>query len=212
MDPHRHGCTTPRPAGRNSAPAGFNFTDNMRRLCTDAVARLPQLDHIDFSQVAIAFAQARKRTTHGLYASLTPMRFEGGSLVTRRGRQTYTVQRLHGADGREILYILTFYLPRFMDMDFHDKLTTIFHELWHVGPEFDGDLRRHSGRCYAHSHSQKKYDVYMEQLARQYLACCPPESLYQFLTYNFVDLHRRYGRIYGTKVRRPKLLPIDPSG
>ncbi len=211
MDSHWHGCISPRPAGRGSARAGFNFTENMRRLCTDAVARLPHLSHIDFSQVATAFAQARKRTTHGLYASLTPMRFEGGSLVTRRGRQHYTVQQLHGADGREILYILTFYLPRFMDMGFNEKLTTIFHELWHVGPGFDGDLRRHSGRCYAHTHSQKEYDAQMEQLTRQYLASDPPESLYEFLTWNFADLHRRYGRIYGTKVRRPKLLPIDPN-
>jgi hypothetical protein len=170
---------------------------------------VPQLGHIDFGQVAVSFAQARKQTPYGLYASLTPMRFEGGSLVCHRGRRRYAAQRLFDHHGREMLYILTFYLPRFMDQTFHDKLSTILHELWHIGPNFDGDLRRHPGRCYAHSHSQKKYDAQMDQLARHYLSLAPPKHLYEFLEYSFTDLRARYGRIYGTRIRQPKLLPLS---
>jgi hypothetical protein len=181
----------------------------MEALCTDVVRRVDDLRHIDMGQVATAFAQARKRTSYGLYASLTPMRFEGGSLLYRRGRRQYTVQRLFTSEGREILYILTFYLPRFMDLSFREKLTTIFHELWHVSPEFDGDLRRHGGRCYAHTHSQKQYDTHMERLAGRYLASAPPPELLEFLKFRFADLHERYGRVYGSKVRRPKLLPVQ---
>jgi hypothetical protein len=167
------------------------------------------LAHIDVGQIFVAFSQTRKQTAYGLYASLTPMRFEDGALVGQRGRHQYTVQRLFTNDGREILYILTFYLPRFMEVSFRDKLTTVFHELWHVSPEFNGDLRRHPGRCYAHSHSQKEYDARMEQLVDRYLALSPPESLYSFLHLRFRELHARHGRIYGTRVRRPKLLPIE---
>ena len=89
-----------------------------------------------------------------MFASLTPLRFAGGQRHTlRRGRQ-WTLQRVC-EDGREMLYILNFYLPRFLDLPLDEKLTTVVHELWHIGPRFDGDLRRFGGRCYAHSGSQK---------------------------------------------------------
>ena len=184
---------------------GFSFTNSMRRVCADAVERLPALGHIDLDHVALSFAQTRKRTAHGLYASLTPMRFAGGSLICRRRASTYAIQRLYDAQGREILYILTFYLPRFMDLGFREKLITVFHELWHIGPAFDGDLRRHPGRCYAHTHSQKDYDAEMDMLARQYLSAAPPLDIYGFLQGNFADLLTQYGRVFGAKIRRPRL-------
>jgi len=180
----------------------------MKRLCDDVIGRTPQLAHIDLHRVALSFAQTRKRTSYGLHASLTPMRFEGGSLTCRRRGQEYAVQRLYDRRGREYLYILTFYLPRFMDLSFHDKLTTIFHELWHISPDFDGDLRRHDGRCYAHTHSQKQYDAEMDRLAQAWLAASPPEHLYGFLKLDFSQLRTNHGKVFGAKIPRPKLVPI----
>ncbi len=203
-----HGRESPEAAGAVPHQSGFSFTSHMRRFCADAVARIAPLQHIDLAHVALSFAQARKRTRHGLYASLTPMRFVGGSLTCRRHSRTYTIQRLYDGQGREIFYILTFYLPRFMDLPFREKLITVFHELWHISPGFDGDLRRHAGRCYAHTHSQKQYDAEMDLLARQYLASTPPASLYEFLHYDFTGLVAQYGRVYGTRVRRPRLLKL----
>ncbi len=191
---------------RSSSSGGFSFTNSMRRFCSDAVVRLPALGHVDLAHVAISFAQTRKRTAHGMYASLTPMRFAGGSLTCRRRARNYAIQRLYDSQGREILYILTFYLPRFMDLGFHEKLITVFHELWHISPAFDGDLRRHPGRCYAHTHSQKEYDADMDSLARQYLSAAPPVAVYQFLQGSFSDLLIQHGRVYGTRIRRPRLL------
>ena len=187
--------------------AGFSFTTSMRRFCADAVSRLAAFEHIDLAHVALSFAQARKRTRHGMFASLTPMRFAGGSLTCRRQSRSYTIQRLYDAQGCEIFYILTFYLPRFMDLPFREKLITVFHELWHISPGFDGDLRRHEGRCYAHTHSQKQYDAEMDVLVSQYLASAP-RPLYEFLQYDFTGLVAQYGRVYGTKVRRPRLLKL----
>jgi hypothetical protein len=180
----------------------------MRQLCADIVARMPQFSHVDVDRVAIAFAQTRKRTSHGLYASLTPMRFEGGSLTGRRNGREYKVQRLYDDCGREFLYILTFYLPRFMDVGFDEKLNTVFHELWHVSPDFDGDLRRHDGRCYAHTHSQKRYDAAMDRLVRGWLADSPPRHIYDFLECSFAQLHNRHGAVFGARIPRPKLIPV----
>ena len=114
--------------------------------------------------IAVSFSQTRKAGSLGLYAAVTPLRFaEGGMHTIRRGRR-WAIQRLYDAEGREMLYILNFYLPRFLDLPFREKLTTILHELWHIGPKFDGDVRRLGKRCFAHGSSQKQYDTYIEAL------------------------------------------------
>lgn len=191
--------------------SGFDFTRHMYHLCLDACSRLPELQHIDMQQVAVTFSQTRKRVSHGLYASLTPMRFEGGSLFDTSDEQHYTVQRLYDSDGREMMYILRFYLPRFMEESFQEKLVTIFHELWHISPQFDGDLRRHEGRCYLHTGSQQQYDVSMAQLVAKWLQLNPPPPLYAFLQYDFSSLQQQFGRIFGIKIPHPKLIPLKDS-
>ena len=183
----------------------------MRDLCADAAARLAELSHIDVHRVGFAFAQTRKPVMHGMQASLTPMRFEGGALVGENRGRRVTVQRLYDASGVEMLYILTFYLPRFMDLDFQEKLVTVFHELWHISPAFDGDLRRHPGRCYAHTGSQANYDAQMEKLASRWLKLNPDPSLYEFLRLNFAQLQQAHGRVFGTRIPRPRLLPVAVS-
>ncbi|WP_233216395.1 putative metallopeptidase [Blastopirellula marina] len=195
---------------RNPQP-GFDFSWSMRQLVADMIVRTPELQHIDLSRMAVAVAQARKDVPYGIFASLTPLRFEGGSPTTTRRGRTYRVQRLADERGREMLYILTFYLPRFMDLDFQEKLITIFHELWHVSPKFDGDIRRLPGRCYAHSHSQKEYDEQMGVLANKYLMTAPLRNLYQFLELNFAQLHQQFGRVYGIKIPRPKMELVEKA-
>jgi predicted metallopeptidase len=178
---------------------GFDFTIHVRRL--------PELGHVDLARVAMSFRQTRKQVTHGLYASLTPLRFADGRTETiRRGRK-WGIQRVVDATGRDMFYILNVYLPRFMDLPFREKLTTVLHELWHIGPRFDGDLRRFRGRCYAHSGSQKRYDALMERFAAKWLSLGPPETVYEFLRLDMAGLIARYRRIFGQRVRKPKLLP-----
>jgi hypothetical protein len=186
----------------------FDFTAQMRLVCQDMIVRLPELAHIDLSRVLVCFKQARKRVPHGMFASLTPLRFEGGRPTTVRRGRPLAIQRLVDPAGREMLYILAFYLPRFMDLDFREKLITIVHELWHISPSFNGDLRRHAGRCYAHTGSQKQYDAAMDALAQRWLAAGPPEELWSFLAGSFDELATRHGPIVGMKIPRPKLIPL----
>ncbi|MEN6458849.1 MAG: hypothetical protein ABFC63_07955 [Thermoguttaceae bacterium] len=200
----------PNRACRREPPqTGFDFTLHMRALCVDVVARLDQLGHIDMSRVAISFAQTRRADNQGMYASLTPLRFAGGRLYAVRRKRRWGMQRLYDAEGREMLYILEFYLPRFLNLPFREKLTTVLHELWHVGPKFDGDLRRLGGRCYAHGASQKQYDVHAAALLDRWLSLNPPEALYDFLRSNFRELVAAHGRVFGRKIPNPKLVPLD---
>jgi predicted metallopeptidase len=200
MPGRSNALASPEPAG------GFDFTLHMRRLCADVTARLAEFSHVDIERVAIRFCQARKRVGHGLQATLTPLRFQQGQLTSQRRGRSWTVQRLYDSAGREMLYLLSFYLPRFLDRTFEEKLATVVHELWHIGPRFDGDLRRHPGRCYAHSHSQKQYDLLVGQLARKWLSLDPPVPRYDFLRHDFDHLERMHGRIFGQKIPTPKLI------
>jgi predicted metallopeptidase len=191
-----------------SRSRGFDFTTAMRRLCEDIVRRLPELGHVDLDRVALSLCQTRQKGTHGLYASLTPLRFESGAFEKKVQGRRYGVERVFNETGDEMLYILSFYLPRFQNTTLEEKLSTVLHELWHISPAFDGDVRRHAGRCYAHGPSQRAYDAKMDRLAQRWLALGPPCCIYDFLVEGFDELQAEYGGIRGAHWAAPKLVPL----
>ncbi len=194
---------------RRSTGRGFDFTQHMRRLCVHLTTALPDLAHIDLVRVAIRFCQVRKAVRHGMLASLTPLRFEHGSRFTERRGRRWRIETVRDADGREMLYLLSFYLPRFCEYPFGEKLATVIHELWHIGPQFDGDLRRHPGRCYAHSPRQRDFDAHAEAMARKWLAQSPPPASYAFLQKSFQELVREHGTVIGHRIRTPRIVRVD---
>jgi hypothetical protein len=179
----------------------------MERLCADVISRCPSLYHVDMSRLQFAVTPARNNCRHGLQARVTPLRLRDGLLSRRRRGVTFQIQR-YFVDGREILYLVTFCLPRFLDLTFDEKFVTILHELFHIGPSFNGDLRRHDGRYCVHSHSQKEYDRQMSGLARDYLASNPNPNMHAFLRLNFSQLIQRHGGVMGIWIPRPKLIPL----
>jgi predicted metallopeptidase len=187
---------------------GFNFTLAMRQLCADMAARLSALRHVQMERVAVGFCQTRRNVSHGMQASLTPLRFARGATSEERRRGKYACPRLVRTDGVEYLYLLNFYLPRFQNQPFEEKLTTVAHELWHIGPNFDGDLRRHPGRCYAHGSSQQAFDAHAAGLAREWLRLDPPPACYEFLRANFRQLFLRYDGVFGERFATPKLVAL----
>jgi hypothetical protein len=188
----------------------FDFCCHIRRLCEDIPRHCPELRHIDVSRLLFGWTQARSGEPHGLQARVTPLRFRGGELTRRRCGVCYQVQRYFVGD-REMLYLVTFCLPRFLDQDFDDKFITLFHELYHISPDFEGDLRRLDGRYELHSHSKKAYDDHMAHLARAYLSNGADRHLHDFLRLNFAQLQHRHGSVVGVVVPRPRLLPVDPE-
>jgi len=189
---------------------GFNFCFAMRKFCVDVCLRHPEFRHIDMSRVVVTYAQARSSVEWGMQAKLTPMRFERGAMTEKRDGQTFTVQRLFHQQ-TEMLYILTFYLPRFLNQTYMEKLVTVFHELYHISPQFDGDIRRFSGPCYMHTGSQAEYDRLMERFVRQYLRGGPPEQLRGFLKHDFQGLQKAHGRVVGLKLPVPRVIRVDDA-
>ena len=102
----------------------FDFCGHVQRLCGDIVARCPELNHIDPSKLLFCMTQARTGRVHGLQARVTPLRFRDGGLRRRRHGIPYQVQR-YILDGREMLYLVTFCLPRLLDQEFDGKFVTL---------------------------------------------------------------------------------------
>ncbi|HJZ90113.1 MAG TPA: hypothetical protein VKE40_04525 [Gemmataceae bacterium] len=206
-----------RPAGRRIAGGGssgavtspFDFSAAMRTLCEDVVRQSALFGHVDLSRVLFTITRSRNGYRHGLQARVTPLRFRGGQMITVYRGVPYQVQRLT-LHGRDMLYLVTFCLPRFLNRDFEDKLVTVFHELYHIGPAFDGDLRRHEGRYSTHTASQKRLDAHMAKLAGEYLNDGADADRHAFLRLSFAELCRRHGGVVGLHVPRPKLVRITP--
>ncbi|MBS0211149.1 MAG: hypothetical protein JSS27_19560 [Planctomycetes bacterium] len=181
----------------------------MRRLCQDITVRLPEFRHIDMSRVALRGCQTRRAGRYGVQASLTPMRFKDGAVQTIRRGRPYRVRPIHDRAGREMLYLLSFYLPRFLDLSYDEKLATVCHELWHIGPTFNGDIRRHEhGRCYAHGPSEKQFHAAMHVLAQRWLALDPPAELHALLRHNFQAIRGRHGAVLAARLPTPRLIPV----
>jgi len=187
----------------------FDYAACMRSLIEDIVSCCEVFGHIDMSSVLVGCIKARKSGNTGLYARTVPLRFENGSFMATRRGCVYRVPRvIH--EGNEILYIISFCLPRFQDLSFEGKITTIFHELYHISPRFDGDIRRFRGKNYVHG-SQKKYDELVKTFAQEYMAGQSHSGLIGFLKLSWEELSREHGAIRWTIYRAPKPELIEPE-
>ncbi|MBX3411809.1 MAG: hypothetical protein KF708_03760 [Pirellulales bacterium] len=193
------------------ATLGLDFTAEVRRLCSELARQVDELAHIDMRRVGVSLCRSRAEGRFGLQATLTPLRFEGGARIGRRRGRHYRVERCLDESGQELLYVLSLYLPRFCENPWREKLLTIVHEMWHIGPEFNGDLRRFSGRCFAHGRSQRSFDAQVARLVDRWLARKPDLAPFDFLRHDFDELCRRHTTVHGTHYRLPKLIPVDAA-
>lgn len=203
---------SPRSSKRPGQSArSFDYTGAIEKVCRDVCFRVPALNHIDMDRVAVSFSQTKHSAPFGIFASATPLRFEGGDLTVFKRGKRWTLQRCFRDNGVEYLYILYFYVPRFIELKLSQKLETIIHELYHIGPSFNGDLRRFKGRCFAHGSSQKKYDETVREFVDHWLKQNPPPEIWDFLRYGYRDLVDAYGALHGTKIPMPKIIDVQDN-
>ena len=181
----------------------FDYTEAVECLIRHIIAHCGEFAHVDMDRVVVASIRAKSPGLHGVYASVQPLRFKDGAMTTRRRGRTYAMPDIRVGD-REILYVMYYALPRFADLDFATKITTVFHELYHVSPDFNGDIRRFPGRNYAHGHSRKKYNALVQGFADDYLRLPESDLPTSFLRMTFKELQARYGAVEARRVRPPR--------
>ena len=191
----------------------LNFSTRMRALATDVVARTPEFGHVRLDSVVFSISHANVDALHGQFGKIIPMRFEGGSDVKVVKQRWYRMPKVLDGD-REILYAIYFCMPKYMNLPFEDKLLTLFHEMYHISPAFNGDIRRFPGRNYAHGDSTEAFNATVRGLVNAWLASDPDIDSYAFLTPNADEFFAGYDEIVYQRVRMPKLIPepVIPPG
>ena len=186
----------------------LNITTALERIIADAVGKLDDLRHIRPEQVLVCLSSTRSGGIHGTYAKIHPLRFANGAITTevRRGRRRYTcTMPTVTHNQQEILYLIYFLVPRFLNLPLREKLVTVFHELYHVSPAFDGDIRRFPGRNYAHGHSRKAFNARIDKLVDAYLAQLDDDSLLAPLSGTMLEMRARHRSLIGRRFPAPKL-------
>ncbi|MHC4715103.1 MAG: putative metallopeptidase [Planctomycetota bacterium] len=184
---------------RNGGPpqSVFDYTEHLETLVRRWCERFPQLRHVDMDRVVFSVARCRSRSRKGLYASVCSLKFPGGK-AGGGGRRVYRLPQVR-KNGRDALYLIKFYLPRFHNLGFEDKVSTILHELFHIHPKFNGEFRMFEGRHWAHGRSEKDFERMFACLKRDILK--KPDPLCElFLNCRFQALLRRFGDVCGDRV------------
>jgi len=184
----------------------------MERLVAHVVGNCPELSHVKLEHMLVCVSRCRHGGRRGVHARLVPLRFQEGATTRHLGERVYRIPEFT-YQGREILYLVYFYLPRFLESpQVEDKLATVFHELYHVHPECNGDLRRFPGRAYAHGPSRRRYHERARAMARRYLAAADGDRPWWFLDYDFTTLESRVGPIIGRHVGLPHVHCVTATG
>lgn len=185
----------------------LNLTGELERLIRDIVARTPDLEHIAPEKLLVCVSTGRPGVG-GSLAKIHPLRFAGGEKSMKRGRGWRSVLCTMPTithQGEEMLYVIYFMVPRFLELSFREKLITVFHELYHISPACDGDIRRFPGKNYAHGSSTKRYNAQMGELVDDYLERLPERSALDFLDGNLAALRSRHQAIVARRLPAPRI-------
>jgi len=185
----------------------INVTDCLFEITAHICQNVSIFSHIDPNGLLVCYARSRKQSLQGVYAKIHPTTFRGGNKeIEHRGRKfAYPTIQI---GSRRILYVMYFYYPRFQNLLLETKLLTVFHELYHISPDFDGDIRRFSGKYFAHGKSQKQYDARLKREVDAYLKRFGEDELLDFLRMDFKQIQAKFGRVMGQTIKMPKAVAV----
>ena len=176
----------------------YNLTDDISLLVHLLSKRVERLSHLKPGQILHGISQARTRSKYGVYAQCHGLRFKHGLREQPARDGQFWQWPIIKVRGTEILYYITYFLPRFLDVPPRDRLHTLIHELYHVNPKFNGDLRRFPGRNEFHGHN---FDATVDSILDEALPHIELER-FPFLVHGFDELVVRHGAVVGNKLKR----------
>lgn len=186
----------------------IDLTLTLTAIIKEIVSRSQPLGHIDVNRILVCVGSNRSGRRGGLYGKLIPLRFKNGSSILKYRGRLYAIPEITN-NGYSCLYIIYFYMPRFFDLPWDEKLRVIFHELYHISPRFDGDIRRMGAVKTAHGHSKKYFDTLYDPELRSFIEHMHATPFIEFLGMKTRDIYARYHRVTAVKMKHPKPVIIN---
>jgi hypothetical protein len=108
-----------------------------------------------------------------------------------------------------MLYLIYFYTPRLFSLKPLDKLRVIFHELYHIHPSFNGDIRRLGANKASHGHSKKKFNDLFEAELYSFYEHIKDSRHYAFLEMDMRTIHAQYRSVLCRRMKLPKPVRLN---
>ena len=83
----------------------------------------------------------------------------------------------------------------------------MFHELYHISPRFDGDIRRMGAFKKAHGHSRKAFEERYINFAEDFWAYVKNTPYHAFLNMKSDDFHRSFQKVHYRRMKTIK--PVE---
>lgn len=150
--------------GLRVVQAPFDLTAGLEAAAS-VIARLaPELAAIRADEVLFTLYAARRTSCSYTLARCYPLPWE----ARRKARRWQKLTAHFTPSGARARYILAFSWPRFFTLAPRDRLETLVHELYHIGPAFDGQPRNCGGKGW-HGRSHAWYDAQVRSMVARHL-------------------------------------------
>lgn len=148
----------------------LNLTEGLREAAGEICTWVPELARIDVSRVQFSLFYARQAKRTLTYARCYPLSRE----VRQIGRRWYALEPIYTPQRRKARYIVAFAWKRYWNLSPRKRLETLVHELYHISPRFDGELRSFETGGF-HGHGLRWFDRQVRELMETYI----PDGLEQ---------------------------------
>ena len=186
----------------------INITDILTLIISDMIQSTDEFRSFDLNRMLICCASNRSDSRGGIYGKLVPLKFENGSdIINFRGKLYTTPKIVH--NNIEIKYLIYYYHPKFFDISAREKVNVMFHELYHINPEFNGDIRRMGKVKKAHGHSKKSFEEKYLDYADNFYSYVKETSYHAFLEMNSMDLQKSFKKIKCRRMKTIRPVPVE---
>ena len=151
----------------------------------------------------VCLSSNRDGSKGATYGKVVPLCYLNGSQSVIYKNQKYTMP-LVKKNNNIIKYLLYIYLPKFFDLSVKGKLYVLFHELYHINPNFDGDIRNMGNFKRVHGYSIKYFNSFFIKELEDFEKYIKLTSYQNFLEMDHNFFKNNYLSIKGFKVKIPK--------
>jgi hypothetical protein len=196
-----------RAPAENARPPlpSLNLTDVLTLIIAEIAGRVPSYRHVDPSRTLVCVGTNRNGRG-AIFGKLVPLRFRDGAETVRHGGRIYRMPRVLSGD-IEQLYVIYFYFPRFFDLEPFEKLRVIFHELHHIHPGFNGDIRRMGKVRASHGSSRERFESHFEDDLHAFHEYIRHTPYMNFLSLNTALMRGTFSRIKARRLKVPRPSP-----